>query len=212
LHVVFLGPDGVGKSTVIAGVQEDLSPAFLKTEYHTFAPSLLPARMQQKPSPHALPPRGKLASLYKAGWWLICYTIGYMLTIHPARARSAFVLNHRYLLDAIVDRKRYRYSGPKFLLKLIALVSPGADLVILLSAPPEVIQSRKQEVPFEETARQCREYREVVERLPNGRLIDASVAPEQTIAAVDAAIVQLLRQRIVKRFGSVSQGAKRQLG
>jgi thymidylate kinase len=212
LHVVFLGPDGVGKSTVIAGVQEDLSPAFLKTEYHTFAPSLLPARMQQKPSPHALPPRGKLASLYKAGWWLICYTLGYMLTIHPARARSAFVLNHRYLLDAIVDRKRYRYSGPKFLLKLIALVSPGADLVILLSAPPEVIQKRKQEVPFEETARQCREYREVVEPLPNGRLIDASVAPEKTIAAVDAAIVQLLRQRIVKRFGSVSQRAKSQLG
>jgi len=207
MHVVFLGPDGVGKSTVIAGVQEDLSPAFLKTEYHTFAPSLLPAKMQKKPSPHALPPRGKLASLYKAGWWLVCYTLGYMATIHPARARSAFVLNHRYLLDAIVDRKRYRYSGPKVLLKLIARVSPSADLVVLLSAPAEVIQSRKQEVPFEETARQCREYRAVVERLPNGRIIDASVAPAETIAAVDRAILQVMRRRIVRRFGFTGEGA-----
>jgi thymidylate kinase len=212
LHVVFLGPDGVGKSTVIAAVQEDLSAAFLKTEYHTFAPSLLPARMQQKPSPHALPPRGKLASLYKAGWWLVCYTLGYLVSIHPARARSAFVLNHRYLLDAIVDPKRYRYSGPKVLLKLIAVVAPKPDLVVLLSAPAEVIQSRKQEVPFEETARQCREYRELVERLPNGRIIDASVAPQETIAAVEGAILQLLRQRIVCHFGFGIERAEIQPG
>jgi thymidylate kinase len=199
--VVFLGPDGVGKSTVIAGVQEDLSPAFLKTEYHTFAPSLLPARMQQKPSPHAKPPRGKLASLYKVAWWSICYTLGYIASIHPARARSAFVLNHRYLLDAIVDPKRYRYSGPKFLLKLVALISPKADLVVLLNAPPEVIQSRKQEVPFEETARQCLEYRAVVEPLSNGRIIDASVAVQDTIAAVDREILGILRHRFMHRFG-----------
>jgi thymidylate kinase len=200
MHVVFLGPDGVGKSTVIAGVQDDLSPAFLKTEYHTFAPSLLPAKMQQKPSPHAKPPRGKLASLYKVGWWAICYTVGYMLTIHPARARARFVLNHRYLLDAIVDPKRYRYSGPKFPLKLIALIAPRPDLVVLLSAPPEVVHKRKEEVSFEECARQCREYREVVEPLSNGRIIDASVSPRETIAAVDAAILDLLRERIVRRF------------
>jgi thymidylate kinase len=209
-HVVFLGPDGVGKSTVIAGVQEHLSPAFLKTEYHTFAPSLLPAKMQQKPSPHAKPPRGKIASLYKVAWWSVCYTAGYMATIHPARARSTFVLNHRYLLDAIVDPKRYRYSGPKFLLKLVAMIAPRADLVVLLSAPAEVIQSRKQEVPFEETARQLREYRAVVEPLRNGCIIDASLPVEETIAAVDSVILKMLRQRIVRRFGI--QGASLEHG
>jgi thymidylate kinase len=164
--------------------------------------------MQQKPSPHAKPPRGKLASLYKVAWWSICYTLGYIASIHPARARSAFVLNHRYLLDAIVDPKRYRYSGPKFLLKLVALISPKADLVVLLNAPPEVIQSRKQEVPFEETARQCREYRAVVEPLSNGRIIDASVAVHDTIAAVDREILGILRRRFVSRFGFAIKGAE----
>ncbi|MEO6436562.1 MAG: hypothetical protein ABIP55_12495, partial [Tepidisphaeraceae bacterium] len=37
LHVVFLGPDGVGKSTVIEAVQQRLSPAFLRCDYQTFA-------------------------------------------------------------------------------------------------------------------------------------------------------------------------------
>ena len=201
VHVVFLGPDGVGKSTVIAAVQEDLSPAFLKTEYHTFAPSLLPAKMQQKPSPHAKPPRGKLASLYKAGWWTVCYTLGYMMTIHPARARSAFVLNHRYLLDAIVDRKRYRYSGPVWILKLIAKIAPSADLVLLLDAPPEQIWRRKKEVTLEETTRQEREYRAVVEPLSNGHIIDASVEIAQTVSSAEGVILDFMRQRIVHRFG-----------
>ena len=208
VHVVFLGPDGVGKSTVIAAVQEDLAPAFLKTEYHTFAPSLLPAKMQQKPSPHAKPPRGKIASLYKAGWWTVCYTVGYMLTIHPARARSAFVLNHRYLLDAIVDRKRYRYSGPIWILKLIAKISPSADLVLLLDAPPETIWLRKKEVTLEETTRQEREYRAVVEPLSNGHVVDASVAVTDTIAAAEKIILDFMRQRIVRRFGLSGANSK----
>ena len=201
LHVVFLGPDGVGKSTVIAEVQNDLAPAFLTTEYHTFAPSLLPAKMQAKPSPHAKPPRGRLASLYKAGWWSICYTVGYALTIHPARARTTLAINHRYLLDAIVDRKRYRYSGPVWLLKLIARVAPSADLVLLLDAPAETIWRRKKEVTLEETTRQRTEYHQVIDPMPNGHTVDASVAIEQTVFAAEAIILDFLRARIVRRFG-----------
>src|SRR5439155_17541323 len=104
LHVVFLGPDGVGKSTVIEAVQESVSPAFLKMKYQTFARSLLPNK--SKPSPHALPPRSLVASLVKAAWWAVCYTIGYVEAVHPTRCGGGLVINHRYLLDAMVDPKR----------------------------------------------------------------------------------------------------------
>src|SRR5439155_15832026 len=46
MHVVFLGPDGVGKSSVIDQVRQDVSDAFLRTDYHTFAPSLIPSKLQ----------------------------------------------------------------------------------------------------------------------------------------------------------------------
>ena len=58
LHAVFLGPDGVGKSTVIEAVKEHLSGAFLRTDYFTFAPSLIPQKLQpEKKTPHQLLPR-----------------------------------------------------------------------------------------------------------------------------------------------------------
>jgi hypothetical protein len=204
-HVVFLGPDGVGKSTVIEQVRDAISPAFLHTSYHTFAPSLIPHRYQpEKPTPHALPPRSFAASLVKAAWWSVCYTAGYMATIHPERVRGGFAMNHRYLLDAIVDPKRYRYSGPVWLLKAIWGIAPKPDLLFLLDAPPEVIQARKKEVPFEETARQQKGYRALVEGLPYGRIINAARPLDKVVSEVNGIILKHLEERVIR---TVSKGA-----
>jgi thymidylate kinase len=200
LHVVFLGPDGVGKSTIIEHVSSDIEPAFMRQSYQTFA-ALLPMRLQpRKKLPHELPPRSYPASLVKAAWWTFAYTIGYVYSVHLTRGRAGIALCHRYLLDVIVDRKRYRYSGPQWLLHAIWRVAIKPDLIILLDAPPEVIQTRKREVAFEETARQRSEYRALVEHLPNARIIDASQNPQQTAADANAAIVELLKRRVQRRF------------
>ena len=194
-HVVFLGPDGVGKSTVIEQVQEAVRPAFLNYSYQTFAPSLLPAKFTMKPSPHAKPPRSYPASLMKAAWWSFCYGPLYFYAVHPTRSRAGLVVNHRYLLDAIVDKKRYRYSGPTWLLKAIWAISPKPDLVILLEAPAEVIQKRKQEMTFEETARQCGAYRGLIDTLTNGVRVDASRPLDETVAAANEAILSRMQER-----------------
>src|SRR5262249_34180008 len=120
LHAVFLGSDGAGKSTVIGLVKDDLANAFLGTVLHDFAPSILPRSAQTNPSrPHDLPPRSFPVSLLKAAWWAMVYMIGYRIVARCAGARAQLVLNHRYLVDALVDSKRYRYSGPRWLLRLL---------------------------------------------------------------------------------------------
>ncbi|HZL38401.1 MAG TPA: hypothetical protein VFC78_24015 [Tepidisphaeraceae bacterium] len=202
-HVVFLGPDGVGKSTTIESFQRDLSPAFLHTIYLTFAPGLLPQKFAPpKPDgPHSLPPRSLPASLLKAAWWAVCYTAGYYASVHPTRARAGLVVNHRYLVDAIVDQKRYRYSGPVWLLKLIWAIAPKPDVVILLDAAPEIIQRRKQEVPFEETARQVSAYRGAIGGLSIGRIIDATQPLQSVAANVEWLVLDMLARRIARRFG-----------
>lgn len=202
LHVVFLGPDGVGKSSVIEAVTRDLSPIFLHTKYLTFAPGLLPSRFEApKPDgPHSLPPRSYVASLVKAAWWVVCYTLGYYTSIRPTVARAGWVVNHRYLPDAIVDRRRYRYSGPAWPLRALWKIAPKPDLLFLLDAPAEVIQARKKEVAPEETRRQREAYRAVVEGLPFSRVIDASQPLEAVVAQVEQTILEFLGARATRQL------------
>ena len=201
-HAVFLGPDGVAKTTTIEQFQRDLSPAFLHSQYLTFAPGLLPQKfVKPKPDgPHSLPPRSFSASLVKAAWWAVCYTLGYCATVRPVLARGGLVVNHRYLVDAIIDQKRYRYSGPVWLLKMIWAISPKPDVVFLLDASPQVIQRRKQEVPFEETAQQVEAYRTIIGRMPLGRIIDAAQPREQVATEVEWLVLDRLAQRVARQF------------
>ena len=197
LHVVFLGPDGVGKSTVIEAVRRELAPAFLREKYLTFAPGLLPARFEApKPDgPHSLPPRSYPASLVKAAWWSFCYTVGYGVSVHSTLARSGLVVNHRYLPDAIVDPKRYRYSGPQWILRALWRVVPKPHLLFLLDAPTEVIQARKKEVTIEETQRQRDAYRTMAESLPFAHIIDNARPLREVVDEIEGIITELLAKR-----------------
>ncbi len=202
LHVVFLGPDGVGKSTVIEAVKASLSPAFLRYSYQTFAPSLIPSPLQpKKDTPHQLPPRGKAASWMKAAWWSVCYTAGYYASIRPTVARAGLVINHRYLPDAIVDPKRYRYSGPQWILKALWKVAPKPDLLIVLDAPADVIQARKKEVAPAETARQRDGYRAVAEALPNAHVVSTNRPLAEVVGEVNGLVLAHLSARVAKRLG-----------
>jgi thymidylate kinase len=198
LHVVFLGPDGVGKSTVIDAVQNRVAEAFLCVNYKTFAGSILPNK--PKKSPHALPPRSKFASFAKAGWWLWCYTVGYMRATWPTLCRGGLAINHRYLVDAIVDPKRYRYSGPTELLWSIWQIVPKPDLIIFLDAPASVIWERKRETTLEETARQCEAYRAMAAKLSNARIVDTNQDVNKTIEQVAELILQTMAARMARRF------------
>jgi thymidylate kinase len=200
MHIILLGPDGAGKTTVQEAISRDLGPAFSGVQCRTFAPSLLGSRPTQG-RPHALPPRSFPASVAKAIYWLLYYTLGYYLTVYPALARSVFVLNHRYLADALVDPKRYRYAAPHWILHLVWRLVPKPDLIILLDAPAEVVQARKKEVRFEETARQRAAYRSLVEQMPNGHIVDASRPIDEVLAEVNEIILRFLAARTFRRLG-----------
>jgi thymidylate kinase len=73
--------------------------------------------------------------------------------------------------------------------------------VILLDVPPDVLQSRKQEVPFDETVRQREAYRALIGDMRNGRIVDANRPPEHVADAVRQVITQFMNGRTVRRFG-----------
>jgi thymidylate kinase len=204
LHIVFLGPDGAGKSSVTQAVNQQLGAAFARTNCHSFPPELLRRTLGRAKGPdqlpHALPPRSFLSSITRAVfYWLVYYTLGYFVTVRLALARATLVMHDRHLIDTVVDPRRYRYSGPLWLLRLIARLAPKSDLVILLDAPPEVLQSRKQEVAFAETARQRDAYLTFVGSQKNGHVVDAARPLAQVVGDVNDLILRYLTTRIARR-------------
>ncbi len=204
LIVVFLGPDGVGKSSVIAAVALGVAGAFNRTARYGFAPGLL--TWLRRPSganaqPHAVPPRSAVMSIVRAVcYWLVYYLLCYRLRVRLQLARSTLVMHDRHLIDALVDPKRYRYGGPMWLLRVIWRFVPQPDLIVLLDAPPEVLQARKQEVPFEESARQREAYRSLVRSMENGHVVDSTRPLEQVVGDVSDIILGSLSARIARRL------------
>jgi len=152
-------------------------------------------------APHSRPPRSLVGSLAKAAYWVLDYTLGYYVKIRPALARSTLVLFDRYLVDALVDPRRYRYGGPRWVLHLVWLLIPKPDLVILLDAPTEVLRARKQEVSPRDTERQRHDYRQLVEMLPNGHVVDAAQPLDRVVTAVGTVILGFLASRTLGRLG-----------
>jgi thymidylate kinase len=60
---------------------------------------------------------------------------------------------------------------------------------------------RKQEVSFEEAARQREEYLKLVRNLPRGYIVDASKPLEEVVARVEEIILDYMAERTARRLG-----------
>jgi thymidylate kinase len=202
-HVVFLGADGSGKSSVLREVEAILAPAFRKTSRLHLRPSLLVTRKNSKMStnPHNIANYSPIMSLLKLGYFSLDYIIGYFVKIYLMLVQSTLVLFDRYYHDILIDPKRYRYSGPMWLARWVGKIIPEPDLFILLDASPEVLQARKKEVPFEETAQQQKTYLELVRGMKNGVVVDVSRPLDDVVVEVNKVILDFMAERTRKRLG-----------
>src|SRR5215217_3315128 len=160
-----------------------------------------PAQPPSEPhDPHALPPRKLLVSLAKLGFTWGNYTLaGYVADIYPRLVRSTLVLLDRCYHDVLVDPRRYRYGGPAWVARAVGWFIPRPQLVILLDAPPDVLYSRKRELPFEEIARQREAYLELTRKLSNGYVVDASKPLDEVVFRVERLILDYMAKRTARR-------------
>jgi thymidylate kinase len=214
LSIVFLGPDGAGKTSVITAMTCNMIGPFPRAKCYSFPPALL-TRLLHRPEgpyrlPHQLPPRSFMMSVVRAVcYWLVYYLVFHSTAIRLQLARSTLVLHDRHLVDTLVDPKRYRYSGPLWLLRLIWRFVPEPDLVILLDAPPEVLQSRKQEVSSAESDRQRKAYRSLVGSMANGRIVDAARPLDEVVHAVEGLLLDVFRRAFYAACGASGTGSAR---
>jgi thymidylate kinase len=200
--VAFMGPDGAGKTAIGERLIEELYPAFRGLKQYHLRPHLLGTNSnhQQVIDPHGKPPRSALTSIAKLLYFLCDYYFGFVLRIFPSKTKSHLVIFDRYFHDLTIDPKRYRYGAPLWLAKSIAKLVPKPDVFVVLDAPPEVIQSRKQEVSEVETHRQRLAYLDFASK--NGRCIvlDTSLDINLTVTDGTEKLLNFLNKRQLERL------------
>lgn len=215
LDVALLGPDGTGKTSLCATISElpSRKVPFGNTKYRKLYHRVLPpmgvikSRMLHRPrlqrdasNPHGTPPLHPLVWFGSNLYYTVDQWLSELTWNRQKLAHMNLVLRDRHPMEVVIDPKRYRYAGPKVLAKCIASLSPKPDLYIILDAPTEVIQARKQDVSFEETSRQMEEYRALARRLPNAYIVDATQPFDQVMRDVISIISKVTASRTRKRF------------
>jgi len=193
LRIVFLGPDGAGKSSVIAGLVHRFEQAGRVVKMRHLKPRLI-AQWRGQPDlivvdPHGKPPRSAFLSIVKIAVWVFEEWYARLFE----EPRGTLLICDRYYHDLLVDPKRFRFGAPLWMAKIVGAWMPRPELWILLDAPPDVLQARKQEVAAAETARQCQAYRDFVRTRRDHVIVDATQPMDHVIEQAECAIKQTLR-------------------
>ena len=205
--VVLCGADGSGKSTAASALLDGLSVTFSPQKAHHFhwkPPVFSTGRREARgpaTNPHGRPARNPVVSLAYFGFHWLEFFLGSHLRLRPLTFRGGLVLIDRFYYDFFVDQRRYRLRVPQSIIRLGQWFLKQPDLVVLLDAPAEALQQRKQEVPLVETARQRAAYLGLVRSLRNGRVVDATQPPEKVGADICQAILDFMAERTTQRWG-----------
>ena len=201
LCVGVLGPDGAGKSTLIAQLVQELSGAFRHTEVYHFRPNLMRGKVPCGPvtDPHGRKPRPGWLSLFKLVHYAFGYVVGYILQVRPRLACSSLLVFDRYYHDLLVDPLRYRYGGSMRLVRLIQRFIPRPDMWFILDVPEDELWRRKQEAPETELRRQREGYLRLGRELQGAVLLDGSLAAEEVVRRARDALLAHLQHRYEAR-------------
>ncbi|MDT0351694.1 dTMP kinase [Pseudonocardia charpentierae] len=181
--VALLGPDGVGKSTLLAG---------LATAYPLAIRQIYMGMWQGAGQPGYTrldAVRAILVRPFRVWWRVLCGAV------HVARGRV--VVFDRYTYDALLP-----VTGSWPLLKrpyfwVLAHLAPRPDLVLVLDLPGEVAFARKGESTPERLEAVRQGFLALVPRL-GAEVVDAAAPPEQVRADVVARIWQRHRARLAE--------------
>lgn len=195
---VLIGLDGAGKTTLARNLANlsATEPALAGVRYFHWLPPMNQTLEFPLPEPGNQPrktaltpgPKQSVLSVLRLGKNLLRAQLAWWLRLRGWRQRGHLVLVDRYFYNYYLDPVSVKYYGPRWVLDLLTRFFPKPEIVITLSAPPEVLWQRKQELTEAEMRAQAATLREL--KFPTRHVIaaDASepapVVAQKTMAAL----------------------------
>jgi thymidylate kinase len=172
--IVLVGPDGVGKTSVALRLHDKLD-----ARYFHFRPKLgdgwsspEPGGVLDKPAHSA----GRMESIARLGLNFARFWIGHLVRVLPELRAGRDVVADRWAYGYLAKPAELRYFGPAWIARLMVAALPHPNLVVCLSAPPEIIVSRKGELSLEEIEADLASWRTLPAR--HLEIVDATGDPD----------------------------------
>jgi hypothetical protein len=203
--VSIVGPDGVGKSSVLAEVVHQAQERLRcpKVETRHWRPGVLPSLgffLGRPAHTAATPPRrtagrfGLLRTLY----YSVDFLAGYYLRDRRVSQDLGLVLYDRGVLDMYVDPLRYGLASGRTL-RLLSRFLPRPDLVVLLYDEPGRIRARKAELEEDEIRRQLDAWMLLADAGEVNMVVQVDDSPARLASRIVDRLADLFLSRIADR-------------
>jgi thymidylate kinase len=201
--IVFIGPDGSGKTTIATHVAENLQKNGELIEFFELNYGILPrirdilafflrreVGTKHAPGEQYAGMKGRPNSPLRASVYMLWYGLDYFVGRfkYSASKPGQSVIFARFVYDYVYQRAYQR--APRIIYRLMALLAPKPDLVFTIARDPEEIFAGKPELTIEEILRQQDSIITLLAGKPYFHVLDGSAGIEVTVAQALALIAK----------------------
>lgn len=200
LLVAVLGPDGVGKSTLIENLGSQFEGAFRDQRVFHWRPGLLFRHHSNAADsdPHGQPSFGPIRSLVHLGGHIADHVLGFLALVRPLLVHSGLALFDRHFHDLLADPARYRYGAPLGIARMLSRIVPRPDLTLVLDAPSAVVMQRKTETTEAQITAAREQYQRMAEDV-HAHAIDSVGSSADVALRAAEVVIGVLRRRLERR-------------
>jgi len=204
LIVAFVGPDGVGKTTISDGLAEKFKNLFFKRvkKYHGhfgFFPELgeiYKFFFKKQFSENSIlqeKPMGFFRAILHIFYYGLENFLSWPYFIFLKIKRNLIIFD-RYFYDFFATNVSYKISF--WLFFFILQILPRPDILFILLAKPETIYQRKQDLSLNEIKRQLNAFQNPsISKLTSTVFIDCEKNPEEILNEIEGIILEFFSQK-----------------